>query len=108
MRADSLMPIMRSHLDSLGHMSPQVAAGVLTAHDAQMSQLLDAMGSDMTMMRMRPDTAWTALTDSVKRDLAELPTLSGHELGTRLTSHIARVQRLMAMHEAMMPAMTKP
>jgi hypothetical protein len=108
MRADSLLPLMRSHLDSLGQMSPQAAAGVLGPHDARMSDLLDAMGSDMTMMGMRPDSTWTALTDSVKRDLAELPTLSGRPLETRLPAHIARVRRLMAMHEAMMRTMTKP
>ncbi|MGH2604376.1 MAG: hypothetical protein ACRDJ9_33930 [Dehalococcoidia bacterium] len=35
--------------------------------------MLDAMGSDMRMMGMTPDPAWTALTDSIKRDLADVP-----------------------------------
>jgi len=108
MRADSLLPLMRNHLDSLSQMAPQAAAGVLTLHEARMSELLDAMGSDMTIMGMRADSTWTALTDSVKRDLAELPTLSGRTLEARLSSHIARARRLMAMHEAMMHTMTKP
>jgi hypothetical protein len=53
---------------------------MIQAHEAMASQMLDAMGSDMTTMNVRPDSAWTALTDSVKRDLADLPTLSGRAL----------------------------
>jgi hypothetical protein len=102
MKSDSLMPMMRAHLDSLAPMPAQFARGMLGAHDAMMSQMLDAMGSDMTMMSMRPDSAWTALTDSVKRDLAELPALSGGSLDVRLKAHVGRMRRLLEMHERMM------
>ena len=102
MRADSLMPMMRAHLDSLTAMSPQGAAEALTAHDAMASEMLDAMGSDMRMMSMQPDSAWTALTDSIKRDLADLPSLSGRALETRMQAHQGRLRRLMDRHAAMM------
>ncbi len=102
MRSDSLMPMMRGDLDSLARMPSQFAEGMLQAHEAMASQTLDAMGSDMTMMSMRPDSAWTALTDSVKRDLAELPSLSGRALETRLSAHVGRMRRLLDMHRAMM------
>jgi hypothetical protein len=102
MRSDSLMPMMRGHLDSLGRMPSQFAKGVLQAHEAMASQMLDAMGSDMTIMNMRPDATWTALTDSVKRDLADLPPLSGRGLEMRLRTHISRMRRLLDMHRAMM------
>ena len=72
------------------------------------SQMLDAMGSDMTMMGMHPDAAWSALADSVKRDLAELPSLSGRALGTRVRAQVERMRRLLAMHETMMRSMAKP
>ena len=108
MRSDSLMPMMRAHLDSLGGTSGASIASMVAAHDAMTSQTLDAMGSDMTMMNMRPDSAWTALTDSVKRDLADLPSLSGRALDARLKAHIARMRRLMAMHEGMMQRMKRP
>ena len=100
MRSDSLMPMMRADLDS-------VASGTISAHEIMASQMLDAMGSDMTMMHMKPDAAWTALTDSVKRDLAELPSLSGQPLAMRLTAHIARMRRLLDMHGRMMNAKGK-
>lgn len=80
MRSDSLMPMMRADLDSLARMHAQFAQGMIQVHETMASQMLDAMGSAMTMMNMRPDSAWTALTDSVKRDLAELPSLSGRAL----------------------------
>jgi hypothetical protein len=102
MRSDSLMPVMRAQLDSLAAVPPQFAAGMLAAHDAMASQMLDAMGSDMRMMDMRPDSAWTVLADSVKRDLADLPSLSGRALETRLRAHVGRMRRLLDMHGAMM------
>jgi hypothetical protein len=102
MRGDSLMPMMRADLDSLARMPSQFAEGMLRAHEAMASRMLDAMGSDMTMMNMRPDAAWTGLTDSVKRDLADLPSLSGRALETRLTAHVDRMRRLLDMHRAMM------
>ena len=102
MRSDSLIPMMRADLDSLARMPTQFARGMLPAHEAAASQMLDVMGSDMTMMNMRPDSVWTALADSVKRDLADLPSLSGRALETRLTAHVGRMRRLLDMHGAMM------
>lgn len=102
MRSDSLMPMMRVDLDSLARIPAQVAQGMLQAHEAMASQMLDAMGSDMRMMSMQPDSAWTALIDSVKRDLAELPSLSGRALDTRVKTHVERLRRLLVMHSAMM------
>src|SRR5712691_7832974 len=102
MRSDSLVPMMRAHLDSMARMPAQFAAGMLAAHDAMAAQMLDAMGSDMTMMNMRPDAAWTVLADSVKRDLADLPSLLGRALETRLGAHLARMRRLLDIHGAMM------
>lgn len=102
MRSDSLLPPMRAHLDSLTNVSAQSLAGMVPAHDAMASQLLDAMGSDMAMMGMRPDSAWTALADSVKRDLAELPVLPGEALERHWRTHVGRFRRLLQMHDGMM------
>ena len=108
MRSDSLMPMMRAHLDSLAAISPQFAAGMLSMHEAMASRMLDAMGADMTAMGMKPDPAWTALTDSIKQDLADLPAVSGRALEVRLKAHIVRMRRLMAMHESMIQRMKRP
>ena len=51
---------------------------------------------------MPGDTAWTALTDSVRRDLADLPALAGRPLQVRVRAHVERMRRLLDMHERMM------
>lgn len=107
MRSDSLMPMMRADLDSLARMPGQFPGGMLSVHNGMASRMLDAMGADMTAMAMKPEAAWTALTDSIKRDLADLPALSGRALETRLKAHVDRMRRLLARHEEMMRAMTK-
>lgn len=108
MQSDSLMSMMRAHLDSLAGLAPQFPAGMIRVHDAMASRMLDAMGADMMGMGMKGDSAWTALTDSVRRDLAELPSLSGRALETRMKAHIDRMRRLLGMHETMMRTMMKP
>lgn len=101
MRSLSLLPGMRAHLDSLAAASAGEAVALLAAHDQMMSRMLDAMGGDMAMMSMRADYAWTALADSVRRDLADLPALSGGPFRARLHVHVKRVRRLLALHEGM-------
>ena len=108
MRSDSMMPMMRAHLDSMAAVPPQFVGSMMATHEAMASQMLDAMGADMTAMGMKPDPAWTALTDSIKRDLADLPALSGRALEQRVKAHTDRMRRLMSMHDSMMQGMRKP
>ncbi len=97
-----MMPMMQAHFDSMAGMpAPQMAAK-MSAHQDMASRMLDAMGADMRMMNMQPDAAWTALADSVRRDLAELPGLSGEALESRMKAHIDRMRRMMARHREMM------
>jgi len=102
MHGMDMMPMMRAHLDSMAHMEPEQMRSMMNQHDAMMSQMLDRMGADMRNMHMSGDAKWTALTDSVKRDLAELPGLTGKALAARMRDHADRVSRVMAMHEQMM------
>ena len=102
MRGVAMMGAMRAHMDSLAGMSPQQMQAMMPAHQALMSQMLDAMGADMRGMKMSGSPVWNALTDSVKQDLAELPNLKGQELSARMQAHTDRVRRLMAMHRKMM------
>jgi len=74
----------------------------MAAHQAMMSQMMDGMGGEMRQMKMAADPRWNALSDSVKRDLAELPSLKGQALADRMRAHADRTRRLMAMHEGMM------
>jgi hypothetical protein len=105
MGAAGMMSLMRAHMDSMTRMSPGQMTRMMAAHDRMMSQMMDRMGADMRGMHMSGDAKWNALMDSVKADLAELPGLQGGELASRMKAHAARVERLIAMHEAMMKGM---
>ena len=96
-----MMPMMREHMDSMRRMAPARMPQMMATHERMMAQVMDRMGADMRGMGMAADTGWTALTDSVKRDLAELPGLRGEELAARMKAHGMRVERLLAMHEHM-------
>jgi len=97
-----LLPGMRAHMDSVAAMPPTRMAAMVPAHEGLVTRMLDAMGADMRGMNMQPITAWTVLSDSLRRDLAEMPTLSGGRLTTHMQAHAVRIQRMMAMHEGMM------
>lgn len=102
MQGMQMMPLMRAHLDSLSDMQPEQMAALMAAHQDLSSRMMDAMGGDMRGMSMMPDSAWTALGDSLRQDLAALPSLSGNPLKTRMDAHIGRMRRMLAMHESMM------
>jgi hypothetical protein len=97
-----MMSGMRAHMDSTMRMSPQQMQAMMAMHQGMMSQMMDGMGADMRGMRMSGTPEWTALTDSVKQDLAELPNLKGQALSTRMRAHADRVRRLIELHEKMM------
>ncbi len=102
MQGMQMLPMMTAHLDSVGGMAPAQMAAMMTAHQDLASRMMDAMGADMRGMNMAPDAAWTALGDSVRQDLAELPGLSGGALQNRMQAHLDRMRRMMTLHEGMM------
>lgn len=97
-----LMTAMRSQMDSIAGMSPAQMQARMAAHRALSSQMMDAMGADMRSRHMTPGAGWSALSDSVRQDLAELPALSGAALQTRMRAHFDRMRRLMGQHDSMM------
>ena len=100
----TMMPAMRRHTDSMASLPAGQMQAMITTHQERTSAMLDAMGADMREMNMAPDAAWEALTDSVKRDLAELQGLSGKAAADRMRGHHAHMSRLMDAHEKMMTA----
>jgi hypothetical protein len=100
-----MMSGMRAHMDSMMAMSPQQMQAMMGRHEQMMSQMMDQMGTGMRQMKMAETPEWSALTDSVKQDLAELPSLKGQALSARMRAHGARVRRLITAHEGMMKGM---
>ncbi len=97
-----LMPAMRAHLDALSALEPEQMQARMAAHQDLAARMMDAMGADMRGMGMAPDAVWTALGDSLRQDLAELPGLTGSALTDRVRAHGARMRRMLAMNEGMM------
>ena len=98
-----------SAADSAGKMAgmPMAMQGMtmmpmMRAHQDLASRMMDAMGADRRGMGMKPDSAWAALSDSLRQDLADLPGLSDAALKTRMQGHIGRMQRMIVMHAALM------
>ncbi len=102
MQGMQMMPMVRAHLDSVAIMPPTRMAAMMASHQDLMSRMMDAMGADMRGMHMQADTAWATLSDSLRQDLADLPSLAGARLKTRMQAHVGRMQRMMAMHGGMM------
>jgi hypothetical protein len=100
-----MMPMMQAHTDSMMRMKPEQMSGMMATHERMMSQMMDQMGSEMREMKMSETPEWSALSDSVKQDLAELPGLKGQALAARMRAHAGRVQRLLKAHEQMMKGM---
>jgi hypothetical protein len=101
--ADSMQAAMRT----MAAMSPDQMAAMLPMHRQMVGNMLSQMSSDMRLMNMPADAAWTALSDSVRQDLIRLPEMSKTELKEAIPAHHARVTRLMEMHKAMMAKMGK-
>lgn len=102
MEGSGMAAMMPAHMDSMMKMSPERMTQMMAGHERMMSQTLDQMGGEMRQMNMKETPEWTALTDSVKQDLADLPGLQGQALSRRMTAHSGRVNRLLAMHKKMM------
>lgn len=100
-----MMPMMQAHTDSMMRMNPDQMSAMMATHERMMSQMMDQMGSEMRRMKMSETPEWSALSDSIRQDLAELPSLKGQALSTRMRAHVARVQRSLASHEQMMKGM---
>lgn len=97
-----IMPMIQAHMDSLMRMNPAQMSQMMASHQQMMSQMLDQMGGEMGQMKTPGTPEWTALRDSVRQDLADLPGLKGQALSTRMRAHADRVRRLMASHQQMM------
>jgi hypothetical protein len=99
-------PAMRSHLDSMVALSADQLVKVVAAHDSFATKTLDGVDREMKDMGMKGGSrSWNALVDSIKADVADLPTLKGADLVARMKEHARRLKALMDGHERMMKVM---
>lgn len=92
--------------DSAGGMSAGQRQRMCATHAHMATQMMDATMTNMRGHGATPDSTWTALRDSVQRDLAELPMLQGDSLRARMRAHAGRMQRLMGIQREAMGMVT--
>jgi hypothetical protein len=97
-----MMSMMPAHLDSMMRMTPEQMSRSMVGHERMMSEMMDRMRGEMRQMKMPETPEWSALTDSIKQDLAQLPSLGGEALSRKMRAHAARTRRLLQLHKEMM------
>jgi hypothetical protein len=102
----AMMDSMQSEMGRMRGMSADQMAAEMEVHRQLTANMLAQMNADMRGMNMTGDPRWTALVDSVRQDLVQLPSVPRGQLETVMPGHLARVQRLMAMHRDMMSTMS--
>lgn len=104
-QAISFMPMMWMHLDSVSGSSAAQMQRMMAIHQQMSAQMFRYMAPGYMMgpgMNMGPGSRWMTLRDSVQRDLAELPGLSGASLSARMRAHVDRMRRMMVLGMGMM------
>jgi len=99
-----MVPMMRSHMDSMQmEMMGGAGGGMMSRHVEMVSDMLATMERDRRQMGLGGDSAWTALTDSVRRDLRQLPGFTGPGRRERMRAHMERMQRLLDLYQGLRP-----
>jgi len=107
MMSAGMMDSMRTHMGMMEGMTGDRMKAMLPAHRQMVANMLSRMNGDMRQMGMQSDAKWTALADSVRRDLVRMPDMSAAELRSAMPAHGARVMRLMQMHRSMISGTKK-
>jgi hypothetical protein len=107
MMSAAMMDSMQTHMGMMEGMSADGMKAMLPAHRQMVANMLSRMSAEMRQMNMQSDAKWTALADSVRRDLVRMPDMSAAELRSAMPAHGARVMRLMQMHSSMIGGMKK-
>ena len=102
-----MMGGMQKQMDSMMKVNAVQMKSMMPAHRQMAANMLASMTADMRKKNMSGDAAWTATIDSVRRDLATLPELSGKEVLAAMPAHHARMMRLMGMHRSMSRNMSR-
>ena len=75
---------------------PAVAMGKLPAHEKLVNDMLTNFESRIRAMHVQADPAWVFVIDSVRTDLARLPSMKAEALPGFLPQHLNRVMRIVA------------
>jgi UDP-N-acetylglucosamine transferase subunit ALG13 len=103
--AGGMMDQMRQHLQLMAGLRGDSLQVLLPDHRQRVADMLAQMNREMSDMSMTGDTAWNALADSLRDDLARVSDMTAPKLQAFMNEHAARVTRMMQMHRRMMGGM---
>ena len=104
MMGQQMMGQMDSTMRAMMGASGDSMKAMLPMHREMAENMMEQMNSDVHA-HAKADPAWDALADSVRTDLMHMGDLADSELQRRMGAHVARMRRLMEMHQKMMGGM---
>lgn len=93
---------MEAHLEMVAGANADSLRAMLPMHRQMIANMISQFERDMRGMNMTGDAAWQATIDSVRQDNSSLAAMSASEIQSVMPAHMARVRRLIQMHESMM------
>lgn len=103
----AMMDSMRAEVGRMQGRSGDQMKTMLSMHRQMAANMLAQMSQEMRSRNMSATPAWTVTVDSLRLDLTRVPELSGAELKAMMPAHMARMTRLIEMHQTMMQQMPK-
>jgi hypothetical protein len=92
----------QAHIDSVAKMTPEQFKRDLDAHRKLVTEMLDRVGSDVRQLHSKKAQSWLAMSDAMRKELAELPTLKKKALASRMQDHVEHVKLLVGLGKRLM------
>ena len=102
---DGMMAQMTTYVQMMDGAGADSLHAMMPTHRQTAANMLARMNREMRDMNTTADAAWNATVDSLRQDLTRMPELTGSELEAIMPGHLARMMRLMEMHQTMMSEM---
>lgn len=106
--SEGMMRRMRMSLDTMQALDAASLRARLPLHREMTDGMLAQMTREMMATKMPAAPQWSALMDSVHRDLDRMRGMGSPELVKTMADHRARLTRLMALHRDMAAAQRAP
>ena len=96
---------MTAHMAAMKGSDNAAMKAMLPDHQKMVSGMLSQMNEQMSNMKMTATSAWTALGDSIRNDLKQMPGMNATALAAMMPAHEMRITHLAAMHDDAMKGM---
>jgi hypothetical protein len=92
----------QAHIDSVAKMTPEQFKRDMDAHRQLVTEMLDRVGNNVRQMQSKRAQSWLAMSDAMRKELAELPALKKKALAGRMHDHVEHVKLLIGLGKRLM------